>query len=95
MPPVSEVQRRAMEAAAHGHSTLGIPAKVGKEFSGADPGGKLPQRAKGSPKSRDEHMARKAAHGTQGAVAGDFGVHRSTVSRAMKRSGFKPMGSAG
>jgi hypothetical protein len=25
-----------MEAAAHGHSTLGIPAKVGKEFVAAD-----------------------------------------------------------
>lgn len=36
MPPVSEKQRRAMEAAAHGHSTLGIPKKVGEEFVGAD-----------------------------------------------------------
>jgi len=25
-----------MEAAAHGHSTLGIPEKVGKEFVSAD-----------------------------------------------------------
>lgn len=33
-PPVSEKQRRAMEAAAHGHSTLGIPKKVGEEFVG-------------------------------------------------------------
>ena len=31
-----------MEAAAHGHSTLGIPKKVGKEFAAADRGGKLP-----------------------------------------------------
>lgn len=44
-PPVSQVQRGAMEAAAHGHSTLGIPASVGKEFAAADPGGKLPKRA--------------------------------------------------
>lgn len=29
---VSEAQHRAMEAAAHGNSTLGIPEKVGKEF---------------------------------------------------------------
>jgi hypothetical protein len=36
MPSVSEAQRRAMEAAAHGHSTLGIPEKVGKEFVAAD-----------------------------------------------------------
>jgi hypothetical protein len=44
MPPVSERQRRAMQAAAHGNSTLGIPQKVGKEFSQSDPGGKLPQK---------------------------------------------------
>lgn len=33
-PPVSEAQRRAMYAAAGGHSTLGIPKKVGEEFVG-------------------------------------------------------------
>ena len=33
-----------MAAAAAGHSTLGIPAKVGREFMKADPGGKLPER---------------------------------------------------
>lgn len=36
MLSVSEKQHRAMEAAAHGKSTLGIPAKVGKEFVAAD-----------------------------------------------------------
>jgi 8-oxo-dGTP pyrophosphatase MutT (NUDIX family) len=36
MPSVSEAQHRAMEAAAHGHSTLGIPKKVGEEFVRAD-----------------------------------------------------------
>lgn len=36
MPSVSAKQHRAMEAAAHGHSTLGIPAKVAKEFVAAD-----------------------------------------------------------
>jgi hypothetical protein len=44
MPPVSEKQRRAMRAAASGKSTIGIPKKVGKEYSKADPGGKLPKR---------------------------------------------------
>ncbi len=33
-PPVSEPQRKAMFAAASGHSTLGIPKKVGEEFVG-------------------------------------------------------------
>lgn len=39
MPSVggmSGPQHRAMEAAAHGQSTLGIPQKVGKEFVAAD-----------------------------------------------------------
>lgn len=33
---VSEAQHRAMEAAAHGRSTLGIPEQVGKEFVSKD-----------------------------------------------------------
>ncbi len=73
-----------MEAAAHGHSTLGIPAKVGKEFAAAD---------KGSPKSRSEHIARQAKHKTQREVAKDFGTSQPTVSRTMRR-GFNSMGSA-
>ena len=36
MPSVSAKQHRAMEAAAHGNSTLGIPEKVGKEYANAD-----------------------------------------------------------
>lgn len=45
-PPVSEAQRRAMFAARGGHSNIGIPESVGKEFADADPGGKLPAHAK-------------------------------------------------
>ena len=52
MPPVSEAQRRAMRAAAGGHSTLGIPKSVGEEFDAADQGGKLPKRAKGKGKKK-------------------------------------------
>jgi hypothetical protein len=33
-PPVSQAQRKAMFAAASGHSTLGIPPEVGAEFVG-------------------------------------------------------------
>jgi len=36
VPSVSEKQHNAMEAAAHGHSTLGIPKSVGQEFVEAD-----------------------------------------------------------
>ena len=45
-PPVSEAQRRAMYAAAAGKSNIGIPASVGKEFTDADQGGKLPEHVK-------------------------------------------------
>lgn len=49
MPTVSEKQQKAMFAAAHGRSRIGIPKKVGKEFSMADEArgpGKLPADAK-------------------------------------------------
>jgi len=46
MPPRSEAQRRAMYSAAAGNSNIGIPKKVGKEFTKADPGGKLPEKVK-------------------------------------------------
>lgn len=53
MPPVSEAQRRAMAAAAHGKSTLGIPRKVGREFLSSDKGGNLPKKkGDSSPKQR-------------------------------------------
>lgn len=38
MPSKSRSQHNAMEAAAHGHSTLGIPKKVAEEFVAADKG---------------------------------------------------------
>ncbi len=52
------------------------------------------QSDKGSSRSRDEHMARKAKHMTQQEVAEDFGKHRSTVSRAAMRAGFTKQGKA-
>lgn len=36
MPSKTAKQHRAMEAAAHGRSTLGIPKSVGKEYVAAD-----------------------------------------------------------
>ncbi len=36
MPSKSAKQHRAMEAAAHGESTLGIPKNVAKKFVAAD-----------------------------------------------------------
>lgn len=46
MPSKSPAQHRAMEAAAHGKSTLGIPKKVGKEFAKADEAKAKPEHAK-------------------------------------------------
>ena len=50
MPSVSKKQHRAMEAAAHGHSNLGIPKKVAQEYVAADKGKStksLPEKKKG------------------------------------------------
>lgn len=60
MPPVSEAQRRAMEAAKSGNSTLGIPQSVGAEFAAADPGGKLPARKPDHSKLRRAMMSSTA-----------------------------------
>ena len=57
-PPVSEAQRKAMWAAASGHSDVGIPKSVGEEFADADTGGKLPEKVK-----KDEASAIKAKLG--------------------------------
>lgn len=58
MPAVSEKQRRAMFAAAAGHSNLGIPKSVGEEFVASDPGGKLPAKAKDLAPSKWETLKR-------------------------------------
>ena len=50
MPPVSEAQRRLMWAAASKKGGVGgVSQSVGKEFAGADPGGKLPKKKKKAP----------------------------------------------
>lgn len=47
MPYVSDAQRKAMYAAAAGHSTIGIQKKVGKDYVAAGPASKkLPKRKK-------------------------------------------------
>lgn len=52
MPSTSPAQHRAMEAAAHGKSTLGIPKKVGKEFANADAA-----KAKGPNQNKPKYQA--------------------------------------
>jgi hypothetical protein len=51
MPAVSKAQNAAMRAAASGHSTLGIPKKVGKEFVSATHGKEVSKMP--------EHIARR------------------------------------
>jgi hypothetical protein len=50
MPTVSAKQHSAMEAAAHGRSTLGIPKKVGQEMVDAD------KKKKKKPAIRSAHI---------------------------------------
>ena len=91
MPSKSPAQHRLMEAAAHTRGGFGgVPQKVGKEFAAADEGRKMG----GSPKSKEEHMARRAKSVTQRETAGEFGTSQSTVSRKVRRQGFERMGGA-
>ena len=63
---VSEPQHKAMEAAAHGKSTLGIPKDVGKEFADADKGKSFDEMlmdwAKDRGMSEDDLSALKKMH---------------------------------
>jgi hypothetical protein len=77
-----------MQAAAHTPGGYGgVPQSVGREFVAADKGA--------SPKSRDDHMAKRTKHQSQRAVAKEFGVSQPTVSRRVMGRGFKRMGDAG
>lgn len=81
MPAKSQAQYRAMQAAAHGNSTLGIPEKVGKDFAEATPNPKaLPPtvRKKGSPRAEVMRRRREQAEG-EGAA------HESGESMPMER----------
>ena len=93
MPSKSPAQHRLMEAVAHNPQfakKAGIPQKVGKEFAAADEGRKMG----GSPKSKEEHMARRAKSVTQRETAGEFGTSQSTVSRKVRKQGYSSMGGA-
>lgn len=70
-PPVSEAQRKAMHAAANGHSTLGIPKSVGEDFSAADPGGKLPEKKKTKKAEESESSLGKQSSEGVGSASGD------------------------
>lgn len=88
MPSKSPAQARLMRAAAHTSGGYGgVPRKVGKDFVAAD------RRAGGSPKSPDEHMAKRARHMPQKDVGAEFGRSQSTVSRVLAK-GYVSKGKA-
>lgn len=63
MPSTSEKMHNAMEAAAHGHSTLGIPKSVGAEFVAADKGSPFPEymdAQRGHARKSKTHRGRRA-----------------------------------
>jgi len=64
MPSKSGKQHRAMEAAAHGRSTLGIPKSVGKEYVAADKAKKRP--ADDDIETEKKRAARGLHHARQG-----------------------------
>jgi len=60
MPDVSQAQQRAMYAAKEGHSTLGIPQKVGAEFVAADKAEGVKNLPKRAPKKKlGDHLTGK------------------------------------
>jgi hypothetical protein len=88
-----------MEIAAHTPGGYGgVPQSVGRDFAKADDKAGITKthgsKPAGSPKSRDEHMARLVKHKPQKAVAKDFGRHPSTVSRGVMRQGYSRIGGA-
>lgn len=80
MPSVSGAQHRAMEAAAHGKSTLGIPQNVGAEFSAADAG---------NPAAKGKHHKFTDAMKSHGVAKGANRRHPSTAGYNMGRDGNK------
>ncbi len=72
MPVVSQAQRAAMYAAEEGHSTLGIPKKVGADFVNASHGitglpervGKKKRGRRGGKKVRERQALAAARHAT-------------------------------
>lgn len=92
MPSTSGKQHRFMEAIAHSPGfakQAGVPQSVGKDFARADDKAGITKHPSGSPKSREEHMARRTKHVTQAAAGKEFGTSQSTVSRKVMKQGYK------
>ena len=91
MPSSSPKQHRFMEAIAHSQKfakEAGVPQSVGKDFAKADDKAGITKHHS-SPKSKEEHMARRAKNQSQRETAGEFGTSQSTVSRKVRSAGGK------
>lgn len=96
MPSTSPKQHRFMEAIAHSSSfakKAGVAQSVGKDFAKADDKAGITKKPSGSPKSKEDHMARVAKHSTQKETGKAFGKSQPTVSRTL-RQGFNRIGGA-
>lgn len=81
MPSVSDRQHRAMQAAAHGQSTLGIPKSVGREFVKADQQQpKRPSKTHRGRRSRGNHALKMGFSESEPASVaspdGQYHVHK-------------------
>lgn len=97
MPSVSKKQHNFFEAISHSPSfakKAGVPQSVGKDFARADDKAGITKSHSGSPRSKEEHMARVGKHQGQRATAKDFGTSQSTVSRRTMKAGFSRLGNA-
>lgn len=80
-----------MEAIAHSPGfakKAGVAQSVGKDFAAADDKAGITKTHSGSPRSKEEHMARVAKHTGQRAAAKDFGTSQSTISRRTMKAGY-------
>jgi hypothetical protein len=59
MPAVSKAQNAAMHAAAEGHSTLGIPKKVGRDYVSATHGLKVSKMPEYVHRRKMAHVAKR------------------------------------
>lgn len=88
MPSVSQKQHNAMEAAAHGHSNLGIPQSVGKEFENADTG-KTFKDGDEPPAIEDDPMMQKLDRIFDLAQIASYRLGRVEERRAISGDDFK------
>lgn len=91
MPSKSAAQHNFMEAIAHSPKfakKAGVPQSVGKDFTKADDKAGITKSHGGSPKSKEEHMAKRRKQGaTIREIGAEHGVSKSTAHRKVSEPG--------